>query len=157
MTQGLWWWRVICSHLLQYFALEQADDVFMTCSSQHVGQPLRWNGRVEADAPVGSITGGPRRVCRAWHVTWSVKVRLPGFRRAEGKENGKGVPAKGLKERRNRLPRNRGIASGESSERKLGGWDETDVGAVGNDAPDGVQGRYAFHLDSICRTAVYIR
>ena len=25
-----------------------------------------------------------KRVCRAWHVTMSVKVRQPGFRRAEG-------------------------------------------------------------------------
>ena len=28
--------------------------------------------------------GGLRRVCRAWHVTMSVEVRQPGFRRAEG-------------------------------------------------------------------------
>ena len=54
------------------------------------------------------------------------------------------------------MPRNGGIASGESTGRKLGGWDETDVGAVGNDAPVGVQGRYALHIDSICRTAVYV-
>jgi len=26
----------------------------------------------------------PERVCRAWHVTMSVQVRQPGFRRAEG-------------------------------------------------------------------------
>jgi len=54
------------------------------------------------------------------------------------------------------LPRNSGIASGESMGRKLGGWDETDVGAVGNDAPVGVQRPYAMHIDSICRTAVYV-
>jgi len=54
------------------------------------------------------------------------------------------------------LPRNSGIASGESTGRKPGGWDETAVGAVGNDAPVGVQGRYALHIDSICRTAVYV-
>lgn len=39
------------------------------------------------------------RVCRAWHVTMSVKVRQPGIRRAEGLGNGKGVAARrGLKE-----------------------------------------------------------
>ncbi len=39
------------------------------------------------------------RVCRAWHVTMSVQVRQPGFRRAEGWGNGKGVTARwGLKE-----------------------------------------------------------
>ena len=54
------------------------------------------------------------------------------------------------------MPRNCGIASGESTGRKLGGWDETDAGAVGNDAPVGVQRPYAMHIDSICRTAVYV-
>jgi len=39
------------------------------------------------------------RVRRAWRVTESVKVRLPGCRRAEGKEKGKGVAVRrGLKE-----------------------------------------------------------
>ena len=54
------------------------------------------------------------------------------------------------------MPRNSGIASGESMGRKSGGRDEADVGAVRNDAPVGVQGRYALHVDSICRTAVYV-
>ena len=54
------------------------------------------------------------------------------------------------------MPRNDGIAYGESMGRKSGGWDEADVGAAGNDAPVGVQGRYALHIDSICRTAVYV-
>ena len=53
------------------------------------------------------------------------------------------------------MPRNDGIASGESTGRKPGGWDETDVGAAGNDAPVVVHGRYAMHMDLICRTAVY--
>ena len=52
--------------------------------------------------------------------------------------------------------RNDGIASGESMGRKPGGWDDADVGAAGNDAPVRVQGRYALHIDSICRTAVYV-
>ena len=39
-----------------------------------------------------------------------------------------------MKERRSRLPRNDGNASGEPTGRKLGGWDEADVGAVGNEA-----------------------
>jgi len=43
-----------------------------------------------------------------------------------------------------------------SSGCKPGGWDEADVGAVGDDAPVGVQGRYALRIDSICRTAVYV-
>jgi hypothetical protein len=54
------------------------------------------------------------------------------------------------------LPRNSGIASGESVERKLDGWDEAEVGAVRNDAPVGVHGRFAMHIDLICRTAVYV-
>ena len=54
------------------------------------------------------------------------------------------------------MPRNSGIAFGESIGRKPDGWNETDVGAVGNDAPVGVQGRYDLHVDSICRTAVYV-
>ena len=35
---------------------------------------------------LGPANAGPltKRVCRAWHVTMSVKVRQPGFRRAEG-------------------------------------------------------------------------
>jgi hypothetical protein len=37
-----------------------------------------------------------------------------------------------------------------------GGWDEAGVGAVGNDAPVGVLGRYAQHIDLICRTAGYV-
>jgi len=32
----------------------------------------------------GFAAAGLNRVCRAWHVTMSVKVRQPGFRRAEG-------------------------------------------------------------------------
>lgn len=54
------------------------------------------------------------------------------------------------------MPRNNSIASGEPTGRKSGGWDEADVGAVGNDAPVGVHRRYAVHLDLICRTAVYV-
>jgi hypothetical protein len=41
-------------------------------------------------------------------------------------------------------------------ERKLDGWDETEVGAVGKDAPVGVHGRGALHIELICRTAVYM-
>ena len=40
-----------------------------------------------------------QRVRRAWRVTSWVKVPWPGFRRAEGKEKGKGVAARqGLEE-----------------------------------------------------------
>ena len=52
--------------------------------------------------------------------------------------------------------RNSGIASGESIGRKSGGWDETNVGAVGADAPVGVQKRYALHIDLICPTAGHV-
>jgi predicted Zn-ribbon and HTH transcriptional regulator len=39
------------------------------------------------------------RVCRAWHRTYGVKVPVPGFSGAEGKEKGNGVVARrGLKE-----------------------------------------------------------
>ena len=53
------------------------------------------------------------------------------------------------------MPRNEGTASGEPTGRKSG-WDEADVGAAGKDAPVGVYGWYAVHLDLICRTAVYV-
>jgi hypothetical protein len=40
-----------------------------------------------------------RCVCRAWHRTYGVKVPVPGFRGAEGKEKGKGVVVRrGLEE-----------------------------------------------------------
>lgn len=54
------------------------------------------------------------------------------------------------------MPRNDGIASGEPMGRKPGGRDQAGVGAVENAAPVGVQGRYALHVDSICRTDVYV-
>jgi hypothetical protein len=54
------------------------------------------------------------------------------------------------------LPRNAGIASGESIGRELGGWDEANVGAAREDAPVRVRGRYAVRVDLICRTAVYV-
>ena len=54
------------------------------------------------------------------------------------------------------MPRNDGTASGEPTGRKPGGWDEADVGAAGNDAPVDVRRQYASHIDSICRTAVYV-
>jgi len=41
------------------------------------------NPAVKQDAPQAARPLPPR-VCRAWHVTMSVKVRQPGFRRAEG-------------------------------------------------------------------------
>jgi hypothetical protein len=66
------------------------------------------------------------------------------------------VPRKGLKERRGCLPRNDGIASGESMGRKPGGWDEADAGAARGDAPVGMHGRSAVRPDLICRTAVYV-
>ena len=72
-------------------------------------------------------------------------------------------PERGLKERRNRLPRKTAIASGESRRRKPAGWDESGIGAARNDAPVDVcatteplrhNGR--IRADSICRTAVYV-
>lgn len=65
-------------------------------------------------------------------------------------------PERGLEERRSRLPRNEGTASGEPTRRKPGGWDETVVGAARNDAPVGAPQRYVRRVDSICRTAVYV-
>lgn len=84
-----------------------------------------------------------KRVCRAWHVTMSVRVQQSGLR-----------PERRLNERKSHLLRNDDIASGESIGCKLGGWDEADVGAVGNDAPVVAHGWHAVHSDSICRTAV---
>ena len=66
------------------------------------------------------------------------------------------VPERGVKERRNHLPRSDGIASGESMRHKPGGWDETDVDAAERHAPIGTHKRYAMRLDSICRAAVYV-
>ena len=54
------------------------------------------------------------------------------------------------------MPRDDGNASGEPTGRKPDGWDETDVGAAGRDAPVGVHWRCAMRLDPICRTAVYV-
>jgi len=54
------------------------------------------------------------------------------------------------------LLKNDGTASGEPTGRKSGGWDEADVNAAGDDAPVGVHERYALHIDSIYRTAVYV-
>lgn len=72
-------------------------------------------------------------------------------------------PERGLKERRNRLPRNNVTASGESRRHKLEGWDENGVGAARNDAPVIAQWpivsiRYygLWCVDLICRTAVYV-
>ena len=71
-------------------------------------------------------------------------------------------PERGLKERRSRLPRNNVIASGESHRRKSLGWDESAVGAAGNDAPVITWKRHVSirHIelkgdDLICRTAGY--
>ena len=71
--------------------------------------------------------------------------------------------ARGLKERRSRLPRNNVIASGESRRRKLVGWDKSAVGAARNGAPVITLRRPAsiWHCgikraDLICRTAVYV-
>ena len=61
------------------------------------------------------------------------------------------------------MPRKTAIASGESRERKLPGWDESGIGAAGNDAPvDGyattgpIRHNGRMCIDSICRTAVYV-
>lgn len=54
------------------------------------------------------------------------------------------------------MPRNSDIAFGESMGRKPSGWNEIEVGAVGRDAPVGVQRRYSLHFDLICRTAGYV-
>ena len=55
------------------------------------------------------------------------------------------------------MPRNSGHASGETVGRKSWVWDETEVGAVREDAPVSVpSGCYSEHADSIGRTAVYV-
>ena len=56
------------------------------------------------------------------------------------------------------MPRDVGIASGESSGRKPRGWDETIVGAVGNEASV-IERDWLVNsafVDSIRRTAVYV-
>ena len=56
------------------------------------------------------------------------------------------------------MPRNSGIAFGESSGRKPDGWNETDVGAAGDEAPVEQCGDMlpAMLNDLICRTAGYV-
>ena len=61
------------------------------------------------------------------------------------------------------MPRNDSTASGEPTGRKPGGWDEADVGAVGNDAPvdacaatEPIRHNGRMGINSICRTAVYV-
>ena len=75
----------------------------------------------------------------------------------------KRCPARGLKERRSRLPRNNVIASGESYRRKLVGWDESAVGEARNGAPVitlrpkvSIRHYGLKRADLICRTAVYV-
>ena len=65
-------------------------------------------------------------------------------------------PERGLKERRGRLSKNNGIASGESVGHESGGWGETGVGAAGSDAPVGLHRQFKAQADLICRTAVYV-
>jgi hypothetical protein len=53
----------------------------------------------ESNASSLSLSAFSMRVCRAWHRTYGVKVPVPGFRGAEGKEKGKGVVVRrGLEE-----------------------------------------------------------
>ena len=56
------------------------------------------------------------------------------------------------------MPRNSGIAFGESSGRKPNGWNETDVGAAGDEAPVERGGDMLSTMpnDLICRTAGYV-
>ena len=56
------------------------------------------------------------------------------------------------------MPRNSGIAFGESIGRKPHGWNETDVGAVGDEAPVEWRGGMLSTMpnDLICRTAGYV-
>lgn len=56
------------------------------------------------------------------------------------------------------MPRNSGTAFGESSGRKPVGWNETDVGAAGDDAPVERRGGMLSTMpnDLICRTAGYV-
>ena len=72
-------------------------------------------------------------------------------------------PGRGLKERRNRLPRKTAIASGESRRCKPAGWDESGIGAARKDAPvdacaatESIRHNGRMRADSICRTAVYV-
>ena len=65
-------------------------------------------------------------------------------------------PERGLKERRGRLSKSNGMASGESVGPEPGGWGETGVGAAGSDAPVGLHRQFKAPADLICRTAVYV-
>ena len=65
-------------------------------------------------------------------------------------------PERDLKERSAYWPRNSRTASGEPTGRKTCGWDETTVGAAGEEASVGVHERIDLHFDLICRTAVYV-
>jgi hypothetical protein len=116
-------------------------------------------GRLVTDAEYrGGVCRGHSRPCAGQ------AIRALECRKAEQQTSGdrnvhdrrpERCPERGLKERRSRLPRNEGTASGESMGREPGGWDEVGVGAVGEDAPVGVRGGLV-HKDSICRTAGYV-
>ena len=58
------------------------------------------------------------------------------------------------------MPRDSDMASVESMGRKPGGWDEIAVGAVGDEASVDMRAAghqdWSMHVDSICRTAVYV-
>ena len=91
-----------------------------------------------------SSLGGGRRLARERASSDPTGASL-----AEGPN---GSLARGLKERSTRLPRNGGSAS--VGRRPI--WDETVVGAVGDETP--VKARWLMPLSSypICRTAVYV-
>ena len=56
----------------------------------------------------------PKRVCRAWHETYDVKVLVLGFRGAEGREEGKGVIARwGLEKARSKSAERRTVTGYE--------------------------------------------
>ena len=61
------------------------------------------------------------------------------------------------------MPRKTAIASGESRGCKPAGWDESGIGAAGNDAPvdacvatGSLRHKGRVRIDLICRTAVYV-
>ena len=68
-----------------------ASLLSLGCAGVHLGGACLGSFRITSSSnrslrSLGPANAGPltSRVCRAWHVTMSVKVRQPGFRRAEG-------------------------------------------------------------------------
>lgn len=96
------------------------------------------------------------QIIRDTHYARQCRKIRPARHDATLKTEGPNGTPRGVEREEKSLAKERWHCTGESTWRKPSGWDEADVGTVGNDAPVGVHGTSAMHINSICRTAVYV-